>query len=588
MKKSKNWKIINNSNIHQLFKEHPYNKKAKQVTDKTNKTLITAALPYANGKLHIGHIAGAYLPADTCTRFLRLKGENAIFICGSDENGVPITVSAAKENVTPQVIIDRYHEINKQAFAGMNINFDAYHRTSCSDHTEEAQKFFLELHQKGHVQRRTTEQLYCDSCERFLPDRYVEGTCYHCKSELAKGDQCETCGKMIDAIKLIKPKCAICGKTPEVKNTDHWFFRLDNFEKELKTFIEERPYFRDNVKRFSNGLLKQGLIARAITRDLSWGVPVPLEEAEGKVLYVWFDAPIGYISFTKKWAEENTNVNNNEWKDYWINDNSKTIHFIGKDNIVFHSIVWPAMLMSHGGYNLPHDVVANEFLNIKGAKTSTSRNYAVWIDEYLELFSADPLRYYLTAIAPEGSDSDFSWEDFQTRNNSELADNLGNFIQRNIAFANKYFDGIVPSAENLSEDAKNMIAEIEIAKAEIEKLLKKHQYKQALQRVMKLSQSGNQFLENEKPWSARKDNIKKCAMAVNTGLKVVEALSLVMAPFLPESSKTLREMLNLPALDFSAWNNNWQLKTGDKINKQTILFRKFDDDEIAVQAQKLE
>ncbi|MHC4872793.1 MAG: methionine--tRNA ligase [Planctomycetota bacterium] len=548
-------------------------------------TLVTAALPYANGKLHIGHLAGAYLPADICTRFLKLKGEEVKFICGSDENGVPITVSAAKENVEPQVIIDRYHNINTEAFKGMHIDFDIFHRTSCPEHTEEAKAFFLKLHEQGHVQRRTTEQLFCQSCDRFLPDRYVEGTCYHCKSEDAKGDQCESCGKMIDAIKLINPRCALCGAAPEVRQTDHWFFRLDNFEKDLHKFIEERPYFRDNVKRFSNGLLKQGLIARAITRDLSWGVPVPLDEAEGKVLYVWFDAPIGYISFTRKWAEEQGAPE--LWKKYWQDKDTKILHFIGKDNIVFHSIVWPAMLISHGDYNLPHDVVANEFLNIKGAKTSTSRNYAVWIDEYLESFAADPLRYYLTAIAPEGSDSDFSWEDFQARNNSELADNLGNFIQRNLVFAAKYFDGRMPAEGTLSEGAKEMLIEIDKAIDEVGALLEKHHYKQALQRLMKFSQTGNQFLENEKPWTTRKDDLAKCGMAVNVGLRIVEALSVMMLPFLPESAAALRKMLNLTPVEETGWNKNWLLKEGCAINKPEILFRKFEDDEIKEKAEKL-
>jgi methionyl-tRNA synthetase len=551
----------------------------------TSKILVTAALPYANGRIHIGHIAGAYLPADICARYLKLRGKDVAFVCGSDENGVPITVSAAKEGVSPKDIIDRYHSSNDAAFKGMGIDFDIYHRTSCERHTKEAQKFFLKLHEKGHVQKRTTEQLYCTSCERFLPDRYVEGTCYHCKGAEAKGDQCEACGKMIDAIKLIEPKCTICGCSPEVRSTDHWFFRLDSFESDLKKFIGERPHFRENVKRFSNGLLEQGLIARAITRDLSWGVPVPLDEAEGKVLYVWFDAPIGYVSFTQEWAEKNGNFD--DWEKYWKGDDTTILHFIGKDNIVFHSIVWPAMLMAHGGYHLPDDVVANEFLNIKGAKTSTSRNYAVWIDEYLKEFAADPLRYYLCAIAPEGSDADFSWEDFQARNNSELADNVGNFIQRNLAFANKYFDGVIPEAKEYSDFAKSMLEEIDLARREITELLSAHKYKRALDRLMRFAQAGNQFLENEKPWSTRKTDMDKCAMAVNIGLRVVETLSIVMAPFLPSSSVKLRAMLNLPELNSGDWDSALKLKAGDAINKPEILFRKFEDDEIAVHSEKL-
>jgi methionyl-tRNA synthetase len=548
--------------------------------------MVTAALPYANGKLHIGHIAGAYLPADICVRFLRLKGRDALFICGSDENGVAITTSANREGVSPQEIIDRYHQANADAFKGIGIEFDHYGRTSDDEHDAMAQAFFLRHHEQGHVQKRSMEQPYCNSCSMFLPDRYIEGICHHCKAKGAKGDQCEACGKMCDATKLIEPHCTVCGSAEiEVRSTDHWFFRLDNFEKQLLEYLQNHPHFRDNVKRFCDNLLKQGLIPRAITRDIDWGIPVPLEDGEGKVLYVWFDAPIGYVTFTKQlFAAQGRE---DEWKRYWQDEGSHILHFIGKDNIVFHAIVWPSMLMGHGEYQLPQDVVANEFLNISGNKISTSRNYAVWVEEYLSAFNPDPLRYYLTAIAPENSDSDFTWEDFQTRNNSELADTLGNFTQRNMVFARKYFDGVMPEAGELSDNAKEMLEAIEVAREEISALLEKHSYKAALQRLMRFAQSGNQFLENEKPWSTRKTDMARCGMAVHVGLRIVEALSVFMAPFLPFSAAKLRTMLTLPALADGDWDRPWQLQEGHPIAQPEILFRKFDDEEIAPHIEKL-
>ncbi|MFH0911914.1 MAG: methionine--tRNA ligase [Planctomycetota bacterium] len=547
--------------------------------------LITAALPYANGRIHIGHVAGAYLPADICVRYLRLRGREAAFICGSDENGVPITVTAAREGVEPLEIIDRYHFANARAFTRLGIEFDVYDRTSSERHSRVSQAFFLRLHEQGHIQRRTTEQLYCAACDRFLPDRYVEGTCPFCNRPGAKGDQCESCGRMIEAVKLIEPKCALCGAAPAVRETDHWFLRLDAFEKDLQAYLDAHPHFRDNVKRFSRNLLKQGLTPRAITRDLSWGVPVPLDGMEGKVLYVWFDAPIGYITFTQAWAESRGEPD--LWELYWKTPDARIVHFIGKDNIVFHALVWPAMLMGHGGFELPFDIVANEFLNIRGAKTSTSRNYAVWVDEYLDAFPPDPLRYYLTAIAPEGSDSDFSWEEFQQRNNSELADTLGNFIQRTLAFAGRYFQGAVPKTGALSEAAQGMLAEVESARAELGELLDGHRYKQALQRLMRLAQAGNQFLEAEKPWSARGPDPARCAMAVSAALRVVEALSVFMAPFLPFSAVKLRTMLNLSPLAPGAWDGPGELRPGHAIREPEILFRKFEDEEIRPHAAKL-
>jgi methionyl-tRNA synthetase len=550
------------------------------------RTLVTAALPYANGRLHIGHIAGAYLPADIYVRFLRLAGREVVFICGSDENGVAITKRARDEGIAPQALIDRYHAANQAAFEGMGIRFDRYGRTSSEAHAAVAQSFFLRHHQQGHIQRRRMAQPFCTGCEMFLPDRYIEGICHHCGAPGAKGDQCEACGKMTEATELKDPVCAVCGEGAiEIRETDHWFFRLDAFEKDLRAYIDAHGHFRENVKQFANNLLKQGLQPRAITRDLTWGVPVPLEEAEGKVLYVWFDAPIGYVTFTQEWAAAQGAPE--RWQAYWQDPEARIVHFIGKDNIVFHAIVWPAMLMGHGDYQLPHDVVANEFLNIKGAKTSTSRNYAVWVEEYLQHFDPDPLRYYLTAIAPETSDSDFTWEDFQAHNNSELADTLGNFIQRNLVFARKYFDGAVPAAAAFSPAAEEMLAAIESARTEILRLLDAHRYKAAVERLMSFAQAGNQFLENEQPWRTRKTDRDRCGMTVQVGLRVVEALSVFMAPFLPFAAGRLRTMLRLPALADGDWHRPWRLAPGHEVGEPEILFRKFEDEEIAPHAGRL-
>lgn len=559
---------------------------APETTAEPARYLVTAALPYANGKLHVGHIAGAYLPADICVRYLRLRGRDVAFICGSDENGVAITIRAQKEGIAPQKLIDQYHEANELSFQRLGIEFDIYGRTSWEEHTRLAQDFFLRHHEQGHIQRRSMEQPYCRACGMYLPDRYIEGTCHHCGVAGAKGDQCEACGRMVESTQLKDPKCVVCGQHDiEVRQTDHWFFRLDAFEKDLRDYVDRQTHFRDNVKRFSNNLLKQGLQPRAITRDLTWGVPVPLEDAEGKVLYVWFDAPIGYVTFTQEWARRQGDPD--RWKAYWQEPETRILHFIGKDNIVFHAIVWPAMLMGHGEYELPYDVVANEFLNIKGAKTSTSRNYAVWIDQYLEHFDPDPLRYYLTAVAPETSDSDFTWEDFQAHNNSELADTLGNFIQRNLVFAKKYFDSRVPEPAGMSPEGEKMLAAIETARREIAELLDARRYKGALERLMRFAQAGNQFLETEQPWVTRKSDLARCGTTVHVGLRVVEALSVFMAPFVPFSAARLRQMLQLPPLEAGDWDRPLRLETGWEVGEPAILFRKFEDTEIHPHAEAL-
>ncbi len=555
------------------------------MADLKDRYLVTAALPYANGRLHVGHIAGAYLPADTFVRFLRLMGKEAHFICGSDENGAPITFSAMKNNCSPQEVIDKFHNIFDQSFKGLGINFSIYGRTHSDYHTKVSQDFFKTVHEQGHIQKHTTEQVYCSECKMFLPDRYIEGTCYYhdCGKTGARGDQCESCGRTVDATKLKDPVCMVCkmqGRPGtgciEVKETAHWYLRLDTFQEDLRKYIDTHPEWRESVKRFSYGLLDQGLNERAITRDLSWGIPVPLEDGQDKVLYVWFDAPIGYISFTRQYFESIGKAD--EWKEFWCNEENGLLHFIGKDNTVFHAVMFPGMLLAHGGYRLAGNVVANEFLNLEGNKISTSRDYAVWVDEYLEHFSPDPLRYYLSAIAPEASDSDFSWKDFQQHNNGELADNLGNFIQRNVAFCNKYFDGIIPERKNKTEAGDKMLQEIEDARKEIGELLSEFKFKFALERMMRFSQRANQFFAEETPWQSRKTDMDACGSTIHIGLLVLEAMSIVMEPFLPFSSAKLRAMLNVAPLKGGEWNQPLTIKAGEKVGTAEVLFPKFDDD----------
>ncbi len=559
-----------------------------------DRILVTAALPYANGRLHIGHVAGAYLPADQAVRYMRLKGKEVHFVCGSDENGAPITFSALKEGVTPQDIVDRYTKSIIDAFSGLSIEFSVYGRTHTARHDQVAQEFFLRLYERGHIIKKTGEQVYCTVCERFLPDRYIEGICYYpdCKTPGARGDQCEKCGRPMDATKLIDPECMVCktlGREAkghiEVRSTDHWYFRLDSFSSALREYLDSHPEWRESVKRFSYGLLDQGLKERGITRDMEWGVPVPLPGGEGKVLYVWFDAPIGYITFSQEYFES---LNNEDgWKDFWQNPDNGLVHFIGKDNTVFHTVIFPGMLMAHGDYRVADAVVVNEFLNLEGDKISTSRDYAVWVDEYLQAFPAAPLRYYLTAIAPENSDANFSWKQFQQRNNGELADNLGNFIQRNLTFCQKYFDGAMPVMDKPTQAGEEVLKEIEATRQEMGELLDDFHFKAALERMMRLSQKGNQYFAEEEPWKSRKTDMEACARTMHVGMKIVEALSLFMTPFMPDSAAKLRKFLNLPALTSGDWNSKSMLEGGHKLNPPEVLFPKYDDAVIQPHIDKL-
>ena len=550
--------------------------------------LVTSALPYANGPLHLGHLAGAYIPADIFVRYQRMKGNEVVYICGSDEHGVPITIRADSEHLHPQQVVDRYHVQIADSFRNLGIDFDHYSRTSIPLHHEISQGFFLRLFEKGHIREEIVEQYYCSNCKRFLPDRYIEGECPNCHSDDARGDQCEKCGRWLEPIQLLNPRCKICGTAPEIRATKHWYFRLSEFQDSLEQWQESKHNWKSNVREFCSGWFKEGLTDRPITRDIDWGIPVPLKDAEGKVLYVWFDAPIGYISATIEWSQ-----NRNEpekWRDYWCDSQTRLIHFIGKDNIVFHAIVWPAMLMAHGDLILPENIAANEFLTIEGQKLSTSRKWAVWVDEYLEVFPPDPLRYFLAANAPENKDSDFSWKDFQNRNNNELADILGNLINRSLSFVTKHFDGKVPPATHLSDLDKGILAAIGLAASRIGAALDEFQVRKALGELMELAREGNRFFNDSTPWKTIKTAPLQCAATLNTTLQLQVALTAMMQPFLPFSAEKLREMLNAsPETRSVAWSriSELRLPAGHSLGERAILFHKIEDDVIDKEVAKL-
>ncbi len=554
----------------------------------SEKILVTAALPYANGPLHIGHLAGAYIPADVYVRYQRLKGSDVLFICGSDEHGVPITIRADRENVTPKEIVDRYNSLMKDSFARIGVGFDNYSRTSLALHHEISQDFFLNLYKKGFISEQSVNQYYCLSCRRFLPDRFIEGECPNCRQPGARGDQCESCGRWLEPEQLISPQCKVCGSSPELRSTKHWYFRLSEFQKRLEEWQGTKSGWRSNVREFCSGWFQEGLTDRPITRDIEWGVPVPLPDAEGKVLYVWFDAPIGYISSSVEWAEKQGDPQ--RWQDYWHDPSTQMIHFIGKDNIVFHAIVWPAMLMAHGGFILPAQIPANEFLNIEGEKLSTSRNWAVWVDEYLESFPPDPLRYYLEANAPESKDADFTWKDFQARNNSELADILGNLVNRSLSFVEKHYEGRVPPAGGLLDADTAVLNCIGEATGRIGHALEEFQVRRAVTELMDLARSGNKYFNDAAPWKSIKTDRVRCATILNTTLQLEAALAVLMEPFLPFSAEKLWRMLNAPG---SHRDQRWhsvpglRLADNEPLGKREILFRKIEDDVIEAQIAKL-
>ncbi len=552
------------------------------------KILVTAALPYANGPLHLGHLAGAYIPADIYVRYQRLKGSDVIFICGSDEHGVPITIRADAERIAPQEVVDRYHVIMKNSFDRLGIRFDNYSRTSLPLHHRISQDFFLRLYHKGYIREESVRQLYCAACRRFLPDRYIEGECPHCHSPGARGDLCETCGRWLEPEQLINPRCKICGATPEMRETRHWFFRLPEFQKPLEEWQASKKHWKSNVREFSSGWFSEGLTDRSITRDIDWGIPVPLEGAAGKVLYVWFDAPIGYISSTVEWSQKQNQPE--LWRRYWCDPQTRLIHFIGKDNIVFHAIVWPAMLMAHGEFILPDNIPANEFLTIEGKKLSTSRNWAVWVDDYLAVFPPDPLRYYLSANAPENKDADFAWKDFQTHNNSELADVLGNLINRSLAFVEKHFEAKVPAAGELSGEDGAILGAAEQATREIGASLEDFQVRAAVGQLMDLARKGNKYFNDTAPWTTLKTDRSRCGTTLNTTLQLEAALAVLMEPFLPFSAERLWNMLNLPgSVHDRLWYETPKLRLEEyhPLGKKEILFQKIEDPIIEAQIAKL-
>mgnify|MGYP001588564110 CR=1 FL=1 len=549
---------------------------------------ITAALPYTNGPVHIGHLAGVYIPSDIYARFLRSNQKDVLFVCGSDEHGVPITISAKKEGVTPQQVVDKYHKIIGDSFKELGVSFDIYHRTSDAMHHETASDFFKHLQSEGLFIEKVSEQYYDEKENEFLADRYITGTCPHCKSDDAYGDQCEKCGTSLSATDLIEPKSALSGNKPVLKETKHWFLPLDKYEAWLKEWILDghKSDWKSNVYGQCKSWLDQGLQPRAVTRDLDWGIPVPAEGADGKVLYVWFDAPIGYISATKQWAKDY----GKDWEPYWKSDDSKLVHFIGKDNIVFHCVIFPSMLKAHGDYILPDNVPANEFLNLEGDKISTSKNWAVWLHEYLEDFPGlqDVMRYVLCATAPETKDNDFTWKDFQTRNNSELVGIYGNFINRVVVLTNKYYEGVVPEREELSDYDKEVLAELKAFPAKTSKSIEAYRFREALMEMMNLARLGNKYLADEEPWKLVKTDEVRTKTIMNIALQIAANLSVVSEPFIPFSAEKLRTMLGLDQLLWEQAGKDNLLVEGGKIKKAELLFRKIEDAEIEAQLEKLE
>ncbi len=546
------------------------------------RTLITSALPYANGPVHIGHLAGVYVPADIYARYLRMKGEEVAFIGGSDEHGVPITLKAKKEGITPQDVVDKYHSMIKDSFQRFGISFDVYSRTSAKVHHETASEFFKKLYDDGKFIEKTSEQYYDEEANQFLADRYITGTCPKCGNEKAYGDQCESCGTSLNATDLINPKSVLSGNVPVMKETKHWYLPLDQYEPWLKEWIlEGHKEWKTNVYGQCKSWIDSGLQPRAVTRDLDWGVPVPLDEAKGKVLYVWFDAPIGYISATKELTPE--------WEKWWKDPETKMVHFIGKDNIVFHCIIFPAMLKAEGTYILPDNVPANEFLNLEGDKISTSRNWAVWLHEYLEDFPGkeDVLKYTLTANAPETKDNDFTWKDYQARNNNELVAVLGNFVNRALVLTQKYYEGVIPAAGELNETDRAALSEISKIKADVEKSLDSYRFREALKLAMDLARLGNKYLADEEPWKVVKTDPERVKTVMNVCLQITANLTIMLQPFLPFSMDKLRGFINLEELNWANLGRTDLLLAGHKVNTPELLFEKIEDATIDAQVQKL-
>ena len=547
-------------------------------------TLVTAALPYANGGVHIGHLAGVYVPADIYVRYLRLRGRDVLFICGSDEHGVPITIRAKKEGVTPQDVCDRYHKLIKESFEKFGISFSIYSRTTSDVHAKTATEFFEKLYEKGEFIEQESEQYFDEEAKTFLADRYIKGECPHCGNPDAYGDQCEKCGKDLSPTELINPHSTISGSKPVLRTTKHWYLPLDKAQPWLEKWIlADHSDWRSNVVGQCKSWFDMGLKPRAVTRDLDWGIPVPVEGAEGTVMYVWFDAPIGYISNTRELLP-------NDWEKWWKSQYTRLVHFIGKDNIVFHCIVFPAMLKAEGSYILPDNVPANEFLNLEDDKISTSRNWAVWLHEYVEEFprKQDVLRYVLTANAPETKDNNFTWKDFQARNNNELVAVYGNFVNRALVLTQKYFGGKVPPCGELTEQDKEIIAEFRDVKTKVEELLEKFRFRDAQKEAMNLARIGNKYLADSEPWKVFKTDPKRVETILNLSLQLVANLAIAFEPFLPFSSEKLRSMINMPDLKWDNLGQTDLLAAGHELNKPELLFEKIEDEVVEAQIKKLE
>lgn len=557
--------------------------------NKFKRYTITSALPYANGPLHIGHLAGCYIPSDIYVRYLRSQQKDVAYVCGSDEHGVAITIKAKNEGISPQEVVDRYHEIMKMSFEKFGISFDHYSRTSSPVHHETASQLFTDLYQKGEFDEKETEQYYDAEAKQFLADRYIEGTCPNCGYEEAYGDQCEKCGSSLSPTDLINPRSKLSGNTPVLKLTKHWFLDLGKYTPFLKKWILE-----DHAKDWKNNVLGQcrswletgdGLQPRSMTRDMDWGIPVPITGAEGKVLYVWFDAPIGYISSTKEWAK----AQGKDWELYWKDKETKLVHFIGKDNIVFHCITFPAILKTLGGFILPENVPANEFLNLEGQKISTSKNWAVWLHEYLEEFPGqeDVLRYVLTANAPETKDNDFTWKDFQARNNNELVAIFGNFVNRAVVLTHKYYGGKVPKHHGLEPVDEELIRTLSEYPEKIAQSVEKYRFREALSLMMDFARTGNKYLAETEPWKTIKTNEERTATILNIALNIVANLSILSQPFLPFTSEKIKDMLGLRTLQWKKAGQMDLIKEGDTINKAALLFQKIEDSTVEAQIQKL-
>ncbi len=554
------------------------------------RTLVTAALPYANGDLHLGHLAGAYLPADIYVRTLRLLGREVLFICGTDEYGVPITKTAEALGITPQELVDRNHASIRDSFAALGVSFDNFSQTSRPIHTETSQAFFLDLHRQGRLKQKTTDQFYCPACARFLADRYVEGTCPKCGNAGARGDQCEKCGTALNQLELVGPRCATCGATPETRATQHWFLPLGDWQARLEAWLAGKPHWRENVLNYCRGWFAQGLDDRAITRDLAWGVPVPLPGHEGKVIYVWFDAPIGYISATREWAAARGEPE--AWRAWWQDPGTRLLHFIGKDNIVFHAIMFPAMLMAHSEpYVLPDNVPANEFLNLEGNKLSTSRGFAVWLPDYLAKFPADSLRYALARNLPETRDTDFTWDGFQARHNNELGNNFGNLINRVLAFAHKYFDGRVPEWSEAAMTAQDRAALDEVGECldRYVAAVEAFEIRNAVEALFAAGKAGNRYFDEAAPFRTRKDDLARCAQSMGVAFQIIRMLVLMLAPIAPFAAARVWGWLGMTSdLHRGGWAEGTRpLPPGRAIGRPEILFPRIEDEQIAPEVARL-